>query len=83
MWVRVMAVAQSQGFHLERSASQPAGKALNLNLNCEVAAAADGRSLTIISLKLKMSLHQNSQHYKSYNMKLVFSPHILITLEIK
>lgn len=82
MWVRVMAVAQSQGFHLERSASQPAGKALNPHLNCE-AAAADWRSLTVISLKLKMTLLQNSQHYKSYNMKLVFSPHILITLGIK
>lgn len=51
MGVRVMAVAQSQGFHLERFASQPAREALSLHLNRE--AAADRRSSTVISPKLK------------------------------
>lgn len=42
--VRVMAVAQRQGFHLGR-------EALGLRLNRE--AAADRRSFTVISPKLK------------------------------
>lgn len=44
-----MAVAQSQGFHLERFASQPTREALGLRLNRE--AAADQRS--VISPKSK------------------------------
>lgn len=51
MRLRVMVLAQSQGIHLQWSAFQPAGDALNLDLNH--VAAADRSSLTVVSLKLK------------------------------
>lgn len=51
MRLRVMVLAQSQGIHLQWFAFQPAGGALNLDLNH--VAAADRSSLTVVSLKLK------------------------------